>query len=463
MKSSKKISRRRFLAQANCAAVGSASLFSSLLSLRLTAGAVSGGPLTGYKSLICLFLSGGNDSFNMLMPRQQAAYDEYATVRSTIAHPLANLLPITSTGQSYSEFGLHPDLPFLKTLYDQNNAAFVSNVGTMIEPVSLRQYKAKSKPLPVGLFSHLDERMHWQTFVPQVRGAGPKGWAGRVQECMSQANATGSISMNISLSGNNVLQTGPTSVPYITDSGGAVQLTEYGIDPTSQLAIDNIFSQQYKNLYQSTFAEAHQKYTTAMAFKNAVTPIALTETFPNTQTGNRLKTIAKVMAARGTLSMDRQIFFINRGGWDNHDKVLAKQSNLFTELNDAIQAFWTELGHLGLQDDVVLFTASDFGRKLTSNGTGSDHAWAGNHFVIGGGVNGGKIYGQYPILATGGPFDIGRGRLLPTTSVDSYGAELASWFGVPSSELSTVFPNAKNFFNPYSTPYPLGMLDPLGI
>lgn len=453
------ISRRKFLHQANCAAVGSISLFSSLFTLRLTAGAVSGSPLSGYKALVCLFLSGGNDSFNMLVPREQTAYDEYAGVRTSLALPREDLLGIISTGQSYSDFGVHPQLPFLKTLYDQGNAAFVSNVGTLIEPTSLSQYNAGSVRTPVGLFSHADEQVHWQTLVPQVRGAGPKGWAGRVAECMSQANQTSSLAMNISLSGTNVLQTGPASVPYITDTNGAVTLAEYDSDPVSALAIDSILTNQYRNLYASTLSKSSKSaLDTSIAFQSAVSPITNQVTYPNSQTGDRLAAIARILTARNSLSMNRQIFFLNRGGWDHHNEVIAPQENLFGELNAAIEAFWTELGLLGLQNDVVLFTASDFGRTLTSNGSGSDHAWGGNQFVIGGGINGGQIYGLYPVLGSGGPLDIGRGRLLPTTSVDAYSAELASWFGVPPSELSTVFPNANNFFDPLSNPHPLGML-----
>jgi len=458
MKSPRKISRRQFITQANCAAVGSVSLFSSLLSLRLTAGAVSSGPLPGYKAMVCLFLSGGNDSYNMLVPRQEEAYNEYAGIRSTLALAQGDLLPLSSAGQAYEEFGLHPNLPFLKTLYDQGNAAFVSNVGTLVEPTTLAQYKGKETKLPKGLFSHSDEQVHWQTLVPQVRGAGPKGWAGRMADCMAQANETGSISMNVSLSGTNVLQTGFNTVPYVTSTRGSVQLAEYEKDPTSILAIDSILSQEYRNLYQRTLSTSNRNaIDTAIAFEAAVSPVSLTEKFPGSSTGSRLGAIAKILAARSTLGMDRQIFFIRKGGWDHHKEVILNQEKLFTELNEAIEVFWTEMGHLGLQDDVILFTASDFGRTLTSNGLGSDHAWGGNHFVIGGGVNGGRIYGEYPILATGGPLDIGRGRLLPTTSVDAYGAELASWFGVPSTEMATVFPNAENFFDPMSTPFPLGM------
>jgi uncharacterized protein (DUF1501 family) len=460
MKKSRQISRREFIVK-NCAAVGSASLFSSLLSLRLTAGAVSGSPLPGYKALICLFLAGGNDSYNMLIPRDATAYAQYKRTRSTLALPVDSLLQLQTGGQEYSDFGLHPSLPALKSLYDEGNAAFLSNVGTLIEPMTLSQYKNKEVKRPIGLFSHSDEQIHWQTMVPQVRGAGPKGWAGRMADCMHQANQTGTIGMNISLSGTNVLQTGRDTVPYVSGPSGAIQLKGYGFDPAMDMAVDTALSNHYRNLYQKTLAQNNRKSVdTAIAFTEATSEVELTETFPTTYTGSRFAAIARVLGSRGTLGMNRQIFFVKKGGWDHHKEVLNKQAELFTELNDAISAFWKELGHMGLQNDVVLFTASDFGRTLTSNGLGSDHAWGGNHFVLGGPVRGGKIYGQFPILSTGGPQDVGRGRLLPTTSVDAYGAEMASWFGVPSSELTTVFPNAGNFFDPISNPFPLGILEP---
>jgi uncharacterized protein (DUF1501 family) len=462
----RKISRRQFIGQANCAAVGTASLLSSLLSLRLTAGAASATPFTDYKALICLFLNGGNDSYNMLVPREASAYAEYAQVRggtyldtngTGLAHRQVDLLPITSTGQDYSEFGIHPKLPFLKSLYDDGNAAFISNVGSLIEPTTLAQYNSGNSSLPQGLFSHPDHQIHWQTLVPQVRGTAPKGWAGRMAECMSQANQTSSISMNISLSGTNVLQTGLGSVPYITDPGGAVALNGYG-DPTLKMAVDDILGHHYHNVYSRTLADSNRNAIDAsVAFKDAVDDKVNSATFPNTQTGNRLAMIARIMQARSPLAMERQIFFVERGGWDHHNEVVAPQETLFEELNDSIQAFWTEIVNLGLQDKVVLYTASDFGRTLTSNGSGSDHAWGGNHFLISGAASGGQIYGQYPTLATGGPNDVGRGRLLPTTSVDGYMTELASWFGVPMSEMGTVVPNLNNF-SFANTPYPLGIL-----
>ena len=490
----KKISRRQFIGQANCAAVGTASLLSSLLSLRLTAGAASlGDSPDDYKALVCLFLNGGNDSFNMLVPTQQDAYNDYVDVRGGLAtvsnngvysgglalhepdpsgnDPLA-LLPITSSlqdspnGAGYSDFGIHPNLPYLKTLYDQGDLAFVSNVGSLIEPTSLVQYNDGSKPKPEGLFSHPDHQVHWQTLVPQVRGPSPKGWGGRMAEVMSHANQQSNIAMNISLSGANVLQSGTSTVPYMTDPGGVVELSNYGEDtslgqdPILSLAVDDILGHHYQSIYSKTLAQANRNsIETSINFKSALdnlsTPFDPNASFLNgkSQTYKRLNMVSKIIEA-GTdqsplgLKMDRQIFFVERGGWDHHNALLGPQSNLFIELNDAIQIFWTAIQAMGLQNNVVLYTASDFGRTLTSNGSGSDHAWGGNHFIISGSGNikGGQIYGKYPDLAlNNSSTDLGRGRILPTTSVDAYMAALANWYGVSSSEMSIVIPNINNF------------------
>lgn len=471
MPQQRKITRRRFLHEANCAAVGTISLFSSLLSLRLTAGAVSGtSSFPDYKAIVCLFLNGGNDSFNMLVPRQTDAHNDYVTARGGlfndpaaeggIALPKDALLPIQSAGQPFADFGIHPDLPFLQTLYNEQKAAFVANVGTLVEPTSLSQYQSNSVRLPAGLFSHSDEQVHWQTLVPQVRGSSPKGWAGRMAERMAQANSNGSIAMNISLSGNNVLQTGFGSVPYITDYSGAVSLNCDDGDPLTHTAVDSLLSQQYKNLYQRTLSNSTRNAVDAsIAFKSAVDPLQNITAFPNSSSGDRLGMIARIIRARASLGMDRQIFFLSRGGWDHHSDMISRQANLFAEINDSLEAFWTELGDMGLQDNVLIYSASDFARTLTSNGSGSDHAWGGNQFMVGGGLKGGQIYGQFPTLLGGSDYDIGRGRVLPTTSVDAYTAEIASWFGVPPQELGSIIPNALNFFDPLSTPFPLGILN----
>lgn len=452
------LSRRRFLGEMSCSAVGAASLFSSLSSLRLMgAGAMSSSETpTDYKALVCLFLAGGNDSFNMLVPRQADAYSQYTTVRDNLALPSANLLPITTTGQSYAEFGIHPAMPNLHNLYNSGNAAFVSNIGTLVQPTSLADFQA-SRNLPAGLFSHSDEQFHWQTIVPQIRGGGPGGWAGRIADLMAHVNAGAPLSMNISLSGINTFQTGTDAVQFVTSGAGAPQILAHQ-DPLEKVAIETMLEDSYRSLYQSTYASSSTvSMDKTVQFAEAISPVTVTSPFSG-NLGSQFRMICRVMGARQNLGMTRQIFYVLVGGWDHHSEVLNNQNALLGTIDTAIGQFWTGLAELGLQDQVTLFTASDFGRTLTSNGRGSDHAWGGNHFVVGGAVQGGRIYGSYPDLGLGNPLDTGRGRLIPTSSIDLYCAELASWFGVPAAEMATVLPNVGNFIDPRTNPYPLGFL-----
>ncbi len=464
----KRISRRRFLGEMSCAGVGATSLFSSLATMRLTTGAVNGGaPISvpnDYKALVCLFLAGGNDSYNMLVPRQQDAYNDYATTRDIIALPKDdpvqenNILPITTTGQSYSDFGLHPKLQRMQGLYSDGNLAFLANTGTLIEPMSRAEYDTRKDLRPRGLFSHSDQQFHWQTVVPQVRGASPGGWAGRAADLMHHVNEQAQLSMNVSLSGVNVFQTGKDTVSFTVSSSGAPDIDAYE-DPTEKVAINSMLEQQYKNIYQTTMADrVKNAFSTTERFDEAIKDVTLETAFPGTGTGRNLEMIAKMIAARGPLSMNRQIFYLVRGGWDHHSEVLENQNNLFTRIDEALGAFWDALVELQMEDCVTVFSASDFGRTLTTNGLGSDHAWGGNHFIMGGCVNGGQIFGTYPDLAIGAELDVGRGRLMPTTAVDEYAAELATWFGVPASELSTILPNLCNFIDPLTTPKPIGFM-----
>jgi len=457
---SKAISRRRFIGQMSCAGVGATSMLSSLLTLRLTAGAAGAvtQPTGDYKALVCLFLAGGNDSFNMLAPRQIDAYNDYATTREIIALPRTDLLPISSDGQPFSEFGLHPRLTRLQSLYNGGKAAFLANVGTMIAPMSVAEYRTNQDLIPRGLFSHSDQQFHWQTVVPQLRGGRPSGWGARVAELLDHLNAQGQISMNVSLSGLNIFQNGVNSNTFSASPAGAPDIRAYE-DPVEKLAIDSLMAEQYKNLYQQGYAErVRNGIDQTETFASALEGAQLSTVFPNSPTGNNLRMIANIIAARGPLAMNRQIFYLLRGGWDAHTKVLSSQDTLFTEIDAAVGAFWDALVEIGVENQVTLFTASDFARTLSTNGQGSDHAWGGNHFMVGGAVQGGRVYGEYPPILIDSAVDVGRGRLLPSTSVDLYAAELASWFGVAPSDLELVLPNLRNFINPISNPCPIGFM-----
>mgnify|MGYP001200287016 CR=1 FL=1 len=462
MKNERVLSRRKFLGEASCAAVGSTALFSSLLNLRMaaTAAATDLSPNDDYKAMVCLFLQGGNDSFNMLVPRNQSAYNEYAQTRNNLALPQENLLPISSPGQSYSEFGVHPSMWRLQELYNNQDLAFVSNVGTLVGPIKDRnEFENTSRLRPSGLFSHSDQQIHWQTSMPQIKGAGPGGWGGRTADLLQSMNENSLVSMNISLSGVNVFQAGNEAFSYISGLNGGTEMVAYS-DPFEKAAVDGLLELEYKNLFTSTFAKNTRRFIdSSIIFNKAIENISLT-TQPevSTRLTQRMTMVARTIAAHETLNHKRQTFFVRTGGWDHHSEVLNAQELMLGEVDAAVKYFKEAMDEIGMAEKVVLFTASDFGRTLTSNGAGSDHAWGGNQFVLGGPVNGGRIYGQYPSLALSNSLMLNRARLIPTTSVDEYSSELARWFGVSGGEMETVFPNILNFYDPALITHPLGFL-----
>ena len=459
MNDERTLSRRRFFGEASCAAVGSTALFSSLLNLRMTstAAAANLSPNDDYKALVCLFLAGGNDSFNMLVPNNNDAYAEYRRTRDNLALEQTDLLPITSGGQPYSTFGIHPSMPEIQSLFDSNQLAFISNVGTLVRPTTKSDYN-NDIALPSGLFSHSNQQVHWQTSVPQIKGSSPGGWGGRTADLLMSMNEDSQVSMNISLSGVNVFQAGNEAFAYISGLNGGTEMVAY-TDPFEKFAVDSLLEQQYQNLFTRTFAKNTRRFIdSSIIFNEAIEPIEIQTTPPPTRLAARFKMVARTIAAREALNMKRQTFFIRAGGWDHHNELKNAQVVMLAEISQAINYFNDTMAEIGMQDKVVLFTASDFGRTLTSNKIGSDHAWGGNHIVMGGPVNGGRIFGQYPSLVLGSSLMLNRGRLIPTTSVDEYGSELARWLGVSSSDMDTVFPNIKNFYDPNLITHPLGFL-----
>jgi uncharacterized protein (DUF1501 family) len=468
--------RRHFLGQASCGAVSSIPVLNTLLNLSFAEkiSAVTAPANGEYRALVCLFLSGGNDSFNMLVPREASAYAQYQATRSNLALAPGSLIDIHPTGQP--TFAVHSGMPEVASLFEAGNAAFVANVGTLIEPVQNRtQVNTLAKQLPLGLFSHSDQIEQWQTSLPHQRSG--IGWAGRAADLLQDLNANPKVPMNISLDGSNVWQTGNNVAEYAITTGGAVALQNYKFgwqqyDTGSQAfsqGVDSQLALQYSNVLMQTFntrkkaaMDAYDAFTTATS---GALPGGVT--FPSTYVGSRLQMIAKAIQghAHASLGAVRQTFFINWGGWDHHSGVLTYQSQMLPQVSAAIGAFYSSLTAMGMQNNVTLFTASDFGRTLTSNGQGSDHAWGGNQLVVGGSVVGKKIHGQFPSLALNpqsgpeqNPLDLGSGRLIPTTSCDQFFAELALWLGVSPTDLPLVLPNIGNFYSPGSSSPPIGFM-----
>lgn len=476
------ISRRKFLGQASCSAVSSIPVLNTLLNLSLAERiAAVTAPANGeYRALVCVFLAGGNDSFNMLVPREAAAYAAYQSSRSNLALTPAQLINIHPDPAGLPTFAVHSGMPEVANLFDTQKAAFIANVGTLIEPVFNRtQVNQNLKRLPLGLYSHSDQIEQWQTSIPHARSG--IGWAGRMADLIKSLNTNQTVPMNISLDGSNVWQTGDTTAEYAitpgnaTDPGGAVALSgynrnwqRYGVVPNAtSAAVDGQLAQQYSNLLAQTFNTRKKQALDAYEIFSTSTSAALPAgaTFPNTSLGYRLRMVAKAIQGRVGVGAVRQTFFVQLGGWDHHSGVLANQAAMLPQVSGAIGAFYNALALMGLQNNVTLFTASDFGRTLTSNSQGSDHAWGGNQLVVGGAVLGKKIYGSYPSLTVNpdigpevNPLDTGRGRFIPTTSCDQFFAELALWLGVSKTDLPLILPNIGNFYSTSSSAAPLGFM-----
>ncbi len=443
----RKIDRRLFLKSGAAAAA-----FASTPGAAFAQVVGGGAPFTDYRALVCVFLFGGNDSFNMLVPRSNAEYNVYAASRQNLAISQTDLLAINPLTPDGAQYGLHPAMSSLKLLFDSGKAAFLANVGPLVEPTSREQFFNQSVNLPPQLFSHNDQQDQWQSL--RGKSTSNTGWAGRMADLIRNNVAGQQMATNASLFGTNLLQSADETVAYVMGPGGPLQYEGFSLDPTNigyeqREAFRRIITANYGSVYERGFADVQRRAidaadTVSAAIESAEAQ-AITTVFPPSQLGTQLATVAKLIAARGQLQMQRQVFFVATGGFDSHDNQNDDQPGLLAGVSEAIAAFYAATSELGVANNVTTFTQSDFGRTLTSNGDGTDHAWGGNQIIVGDSVRGQDIYGRYPLLAIGGNDDVGGGRLIPTISADQYAATLARWFGIDDIDLDIVAPNIDNF------------------
>jgi uncharacterized protein (DUF1501 family) len=441
--------RRTFIRQAACAALGTSGLLNTIFDLRRLSAATI--PAGDYKALVCLFLFGGNDANNVIVPQDTSGYDSYAAARGILALPQASLLPLTLQNGDGRDFGFHPNLVELQSLFNQGKLGIVANVGTLVAPVTRAQYLAGGAAVPPQLFSHADQSVQWQTSVPDQ--ISKTGWGGRLGDVLKSLNGDSKISLCISIAGTNTFEVGNTVIPYTVSSNGSVGLAGFDGSANANVrlqAFKDLLALPHNSLFEQAFSDtvsrsiaANELLTSALAGVPALQTV-----FPATSLSNQLRMVARLIAARTNLGMQRQIFFCSVGGYDTHGDQLSGQANLLTELSQALNAFYAATNELGVSQNVTTFTASDFGRTFPTNGTGSDHGWGSHQFVLGGAVQGGRLFGTFPTLAVNGPDDTGQGRWIPTTSVDEMSATLATWFGVSASDLPTVLPNISRFAHP---------------
>lgn len=430
-------SRRTFI-RAGAASVGSLALRPFGL---LPALAQSG---SNYKALVCVFLFGGNDSNNTVVQMDDTNFQAYSSIRGSLALTTSELTaPVTAaSGQPIS---FHSQLPDIASMFASKELAVVANVGPLVQPLTRAQYQSAQLPIPVNLFSHPDQQLAWQTSIAQ--GSSPTGWAGRVADYLAASKINSSnFPAFFSVAGNVVEGSGASTQPVALAPGGSLSLAgpAAGIKTIDSLLTTNYgvsLTQAANDTLANSVADA-SALTAALAKSTAFKTV-----FPTTSIGAQMKQIAQIIQVQSYLGMSRQIFFASLGSFDTHALEIETLNTLYGQLSPALAAFYNATLEMGVAQNVTTFTESDFSRTFQPTTTdGSDHAWGSHHLVFGGAVQGGQIFGQFPELELAGPNDTDtRGRWIPTTSIDQYGATLCTWFGLPSSALATVFPNLANF------------------
>ncbi len=437
------IDRRSFLKTASWGALAQLAGVSPLRSMAALAQSSSS---TDYKALVCLFMRGGNDANNMIVPLNSSQFSLYTKARGPLALAQSSLRSLGSTG-----YGLHSAFSNLTTAFTEGHAAFIANVGPLVQPSTVAQVKAAEVQLPDALMSHLDQQEVWET-GGYLSGTGP-GWAGLTADQMNSSYNANNLPMVTLLGSATNFGLGKTTAPFTVNPGaqpssfwcsagnscyarGEAQEqlltfnTGVNLIQADQLIYESAL--KYNNFYNGVLSDAK-------AFKTA---------FPSSnEVGPALQTVATMIQLRGEIGARRQIFLIDCGTFDTHAAQATSQPILFAQLDQAVSIFISAMQELGVYNDVTLFTASDFSRTLQYNGSlGTDHAWGGHHFAVGGAVKGGKVYGEFPNLELNGPNDLdGTGRWVPTTALSQYAATLASWFGVPAANLPSILPGLSNF------------------
>lgn len=415
---------------------------------------------TDYKALVCIFLFGGIDMNNVVIPYDN--YADYVKVRPTtgIGIPQANLLQIQPPSQSGLKYGFNPNLspevansantPGLLPLWQQGKLAVLCNVGTLVQPITRSQFLAGSVvgARPDNLFSHSDQQNQWQSSISSSTKAQQiTGWGGRIADATIGLNGTATFPMIVSTGGITLFSTGKSAIPLVPNSGLRGFSSNLNSDGRYQAMRQLLASDTEATL----MAGASQTMTSAIdnttLLNNATASSSVTTAFPATSLGNQLRTVANVIKARAALGVARQIFFVSYGGWDTHNNEINVHNNQLPQVAQAMYAFYKATEEIGVANDVTTFTLSDFARTLQpASGGGTDHAWGSHHLVTGGSVKGGDFYGKFPNLALSGPDDSSdEGRWIPTTSVDQYAATLAQWYGLSASDVPLVFPNIGRF------------------
>ncbi len=438
--------------------------------------------LNDYRALVCIDLKGGNDGFNTIIPTGAGtganSYEDYKAARGGVYHASSNPRGVAlsesdilslSTASGQPQLGIHNSMPEVRQLFNQGKASIVANVGTLVRPTNKSDYQNATHPLPAHLFSHSDQQVLW--LAPQADSHLRQGWGGRLADEFSASNANADLPMNISAGGENVFQVGRQSIPFFVKGAGAVSL-RFAPQPDGScerpLGQCESFQNMLSHRYSHPLRQANADILTRAIARNALVDealqsVAITNSLFDPfwaafgiaksddnfrklpKITRQLFIIARLIHVQSLLNMSRQTFYARMGGYDTHDAMLSKQAELLAELSKSIGAFQQVLANINMADKVTTFTASEFGRTTSSNGDGTDHGWGSHHFVIGGAVNGGRLFGKLPNLSpkTDNSDNARWGQIIPTLATEQYAATLARWFGLADAEMAGVFPNLR--------------------
>ena len=434
-----RLSRRRLL---ELSGYGAAALAASpsASAMRVFSGAGRG---SDYKALVCVFLYGGADTFNVLVPTSTPEYNVYAASRGDLAETQGSLLPITPLSPTGATYGVHGQMQPVQQMFQDGKLAFVANTGPLVRPLTKSEFLSGTAPIPPYLFSHNDQQTQWQ--VAQADGPRTTGWAGRMLDLMPGASGSTNLSPGIGIDLTAQLLVGTQTVPYVLGTQGTESLA-IAADPVRRTVVDALMESTHAlgsefGRVQRESIEIDELLSQVLA--NAPDFSAL---FPQPSfLAAQLQMVARMISVRQALGVTRQVFFVGTGGWDTHDGQTAQLPGLLGSLASALGGFQAAMEQINEESNVTAFTHTEFGRTLSSNGQGSDHGWGGHAMAFGGAVRGQDIYGAMPNLQINGPDDIGEGRIMPRIGVDQFAATLAKWFGLNPTEVGQVFPNVQNF------------------
>jgi uncharacterized protein (DUF1501 family) len=410
--------------------------------------ALAQGAPPDYKALVCVFLTGGNDGHNTIVPLTQSEFDAYKATRGSIALPDNNGPLLTVETPEDVPYGLNPGLAAIHPLWAQGRLAVLANTGMLVQPVTRQEFLANAVPVPTNLFSHSDQIQQMQSGIPTSSGA--TGWGGRAADALQSMNGVSTFPASISVTGpslycrGQVVQSASLLPGFAMDASG-MQLWPQSAADARRTGLQQVLEFD-SGLALVQAANQVRKDALALSTLLAGGSATVNTPFPGTNLGTQLREVAKIIKLRTSTGISRQVFFCSIGGFDTHGAQAWQHWDLLRQVSEALAAFYNATVELGVADRVTAFTLSDFGRTLQPSGAGTDHGWGNHHLLLGGAVHGGRVFGSFPTLALGGPDDSGsRGAMIPTTSIDQYGATLATWFGVPPAQVASVFPNIGKF------------------